>query len=348
MLGTETGVTNASSTKLLKKGTRPGVGISEDKLIPRLKVIERLKKILQPNEDQSFYHVVCGEHGTGKTTLTRIASREAGQDKDRGIQGGAGVIYVDIPPDFKDLGDAFGKAINFAFEENISFTVQLGRKILGTTKDKSEISEWKRAMKAFKRASATYKAKHGKSPVIIYDNVSRLVHKNPEVLDILQDDAKDNADYQNYIAVFVSSEGSVPRRMESRSAWSRAENPIEIGDLSKEESINYLIDKRKVKKEEAEKLYELVGGRIIDLRRVANKSLAGQNFEVIKQKESIKALLDSKELDFTAFMELFNNYEEASEVLEKNIFAYHPEKKHRELPVSISRILYSGKVRYIH
>ena len=61
-----------------------------------------------------------------------------------------------------------------------------------------------------------YKAKHGKPPVIVYDNVSRLVNKSPEILDILQDDAKDNADNRKYVAVFVSSEGSVPRRMECK------------------------------------------------------------------------------------------------------------------------------------
>ena len=52
---------------------------------------------------------------------------------------------------------------------------------------------------------------------------------------------------------------------------------IEIGDLSKEESIKYLIKKRKVK--EAKRLYELVGGRIIDLKSVADKFLDGKSFE---------------------------------------------------------------------
>lgn len=54
---------------------------------------------------------------------------------------------------------------------------------------------------------------------------------------------------------------------------------MEISDLSKEESINYLVNKRKIKKEEAEKLYNLVGGYIIDLKYVADKSLAKQSFE---------------------------------------------------------------------
>ncbi|CAG8662707.1 783_t:CDS:2, partial [Ambispora leptoticha] len=242
----------------VEKGTRPGAGISSDKFVPRPEIVERLKIIFQPYEDQSFYNMVCGEHETGKTILIRIASSEVGH----------GVIYVDIPANFNELGEAFGKAINFAFEERISFTEQLMGKIFGEINDKPKVSKWERAIKAFKRAGAVYKAKHNKPPVIVYDNVSRLAHKNPEILDILQDDAKDNADDRKYIAVFVSSEGSVPRRMESRSAWSRADKPVmEIGDLSEKESIDYLINKRKINSVEAKKLYELISEVISENER---------------------------------------------------------------------------------
>ena len=61
-----------------------------------------------------------------------------------------------------------------------------------------------------------YKAKHGKPPVIVYDNISKIVNENPKILDILQDDAKKNADDRKYIAIFVSSEGSVLQRMECK------------------------------------------------------------------------------------------------------------------------------------
>ena len=107
--------------KIVEKGTRPVVGVSDDKLIPRPEIIERLKNILQPCKDQSSYYVVCGEHGTGKTTLTRIASNEVG----------CGVIYVDIPANFEELGEAFRKAINFASVDHVSLLGRLMRKIDG-------------------------------------------------------------------------------------------------------------------------------------------------------------------------------------------------------------------------
>ena len=68
---------------------------------------------------------------------------------------------------------------------------------------------------------------------------------------------------------------------------------MEIGDLSEKESKDYLIkrctikeEKRgkiikvcKIKDEEVDELYKLVGGRIVDLKSVADKFLAGQTFE---------------------------------------------------------------------
>jgi len=66
----------------------------------------------------------------------------------------------------------------------------------------------------------------------------------------------------------------------ARSAWSRADKPvIEIGDLNEKESMEYLINKRKINSVEAKKLYDLVGGRIVELKGTADKFLAGQSFE---------------------------------------------------------------------
>ena len=61
--------------------------------------------------------MVCGEIGTGKTMLTKIASSEVGH----------GVIYVDIPSNVEEVGEAFEKALNYSFE---SYTVRLMKKIL--------------------------------------------------------------------------------------------------------------------------------------------------------------------------------------------------------------------------
>ncbi|CAG8442788.1 5474_t:CDS:2 [Acaulospora morrowiae] len=314
---------NRSLIKAIEKGTRPKTEVSVDNFISRHIIVDYLKNILQPDSDQSFYYVDCGEHGSGKTTLVRIASSEVGR----------GVIYVDVPSDVEDFGLAFGKALNFAFEERISFTQQLTRK-LGNTNGNRDDLLWKRALKAFKRGAKEYKAKYNKPAVIVYDNVSRLVHKNPEILDILQDDSKDNADDNIYIAVFVSSEGSVSRIMESRSSWSRAKTPMEIGDLSEEESIKYQTEIYMII-EKAEELYQLVGGRILELKDVVSDFLSKQSIEakLLKGQEHheagkriIDALLNSKEISIKEFRDLFADEKEHGGVLEANVFAYNPSR----------------------
>ncbi|CAB4434517.1 unnamed protein product [Rhizophagus irregularis] len=328
--------------KTIEKGTKlPDISKCND-IIPRTAILNQLKEILQPTEYHSSYHMICGEFGTGKTLLIRTAAKEVGH----------GIIYVDVPSNIKDFGIAFGEALNFAFEEDITFTRQLIRKI-GGTEDESNIPKWNKALNAFKRISKAYKSKHNKPPVIIYDNVSRLARIDPDILYILQDDAKDNADDGSYIAVFVSCEGVVPRMMMSRSTWSRAISPpMEISDISKEESMNYLIQKRNINEETAKELYQLVGGRILELKTVANDILADRDIEDIKKqklieieqrffsaklfksqkyhkigKRAINTLLDSKEININVFIDFFKNndekYEEYKEVLGANVFAYH-------------------------
>ncbi|CAI2177568.1 3892_t:CDS:10, partial [Funneliformis geosporum] len=185
---------------IFEEGTRPVINVSDDEFFPRPIIVNHLKAIFQPAKHHSRYYTVYGEHGTGKTTLIRLASREVGH----------GVVYVDVPHVVNNFGKAFGEAINFAFEEDVSYNKQLRRK-LGNTDNESDDPKWVRALIAFQRAAEAYKVKYDRPMVIVYDNISRL---DPETIRILQNGAKDNADSRTYIAVFVSSEGSVPKIME--------------------------------------------------------------------------------------------------------------------------------------
>ncbi|CAB5394634.1 unnamed protein product [Rhizophagus irregularis] len=181
-----------------------------------------------------------------------------------------GVIYVEIPSDTEDkdvehFGKAFRKSLNFRFEEHISFTAQLMKKILGDNGEADRRPKWRRALEAFKNSGTVYKTKHNKLPVIYLSAVKEV----------------------------------------SQEEWS---------------------------------LVVLVTCETSKLKTVADDFLNGQSFEVNtaqllrKQlhhevgKKAIKALLDSKELGFTTFIEFFDNYEEVDKVLETNIFSYHLEK----------------------
>ncbi|RGB44130.1 hypothetical protein C1646_748835 [Rhizophagus diaphanus] len=82
----------------------------------------------------------------------------------------------------------------------------------------------------------------GKALNFATENWCRLAHVDPDIVHILQDDAKDSADDGSYIAIFVSSEEVVPK--------------ITM-NISEEESMNYLIEKYKIDEEIAKELYQL-------------------------------------------------------------------------------------------
>ncbi|RIB16593.1 hypothetical protein C2G38_2038438 [Gigaspora rosea] len=213
-------------------------------MVPRLQTLASLMKIFQPNvKDFANYHIVVGEHGSGITTLSVIAARKVGR----------GVIYVNIQGDteeLEDLGNALGEAINF--NEGVSLTGYLTQKIMGSDSIRLGSSKkWKSALDAFERAAAAYKKKYKQPPVLVFDNISVLSKSFPKILDQLQERAKEAADKKKYIVVFVTSNGSVPKRMFERSAWSRAAKGIlEIGDLTENEAIDYLTNKHKISKKQ--------------------------------------------------------------------------------------------------
>jgi hypothetical protein len=125
-------------------------------------------------------------------------------------------------------------------------------------------------LKGFSDFAIKYKREYKRVPVLIIDNANRLAQKQPTLLTQIQGYAKDGADKGTISVVFVSSEGRVPRCMiDDASSWSRHGHIIEIGDISKEEALQYL-KFRKIDEKQAAQVYELVGGRITHLKSVAD------------------------------------------------------------------------------
>ncbi|CAI2177224.1 537_t:CDS:2, partial [Funneliformis geosporum] len=94
--------------------------------------------------------------------------------------------------------------------------------------------------------------------------------------------------------------------------------PIEIGDLTKEESIEYLVNKRKIKEEAANN-----GRAFKDIKQsilsITEKKLKSARIDP-KQKyhkvacQIINSLLTTKELEYMKYLQIFDNVEESQSV----------------------------------
>lgn len=72
------------------------------------------------------------------------------------------------------------------------------------------------AKDVLKKRGAEYARKNERPLVVVIDNVNRLAKKNPQILEELQDFAKDTADRRTLRVVFVASEGNAPRFLEGK------------------------------------------------------------------------------------------------------------------------------------
>jgi len=156
---------------------------------------------------------------------------------------------------------------------------------------------------------------------------------------------------------FVAIEGHTPRQIEELSESSRlSQQIIEIGDLHEQRALQYLIEYGKVNDEIAKGIYNVAGGRLtlmkqalsllnrgFDLKEIKDEFVhcALREFEDIllpqdpaevtdKQKEVWKNIIKihdtpSKEISYIEFVEALTKI--TGELLQKNIFAYHPKRK---------------------
>ncbi|CAF0775772.1 unnamed protein product [Rotaria sordida] len=258
-----------------RHGSCPNFKFKEEQLLERKSLLNSLITILTPVADKlvSSYYIVLGEHGVGKSTLIRQAAREVGR----------GVIYVYVPSNVEKFGTAFARAINFDFKEHIRLSTWIESTMFGAPPDDGKEESWERVLIIFEKYAIDFKKKYGCVPVLIFDNCDMLAEKNPEMLEILQDTAKTAIDDSSWITVFIMSVGVPFEQMEGRSSITRASSFLEISDLSEEESMTYLIEKRNLSQEMAKDLYNLFGGRIKSLQSAASKLESGVSFRTIRK-----------------------------------------------------------------
>jgi hypothetical protein len=112
-----------------------------------------------------------------------------------------GIIYVNIPIEC-DLEDKVAMAMRNALGWSPDLLIDSGK----------PASEGEVLQVLFRHA-IKYKQEYKRVPVLIIDNANRLAQKQPRLLDLFQDYAKDTADNGIVTVIFMLSEGRVPRHM---------------------------------------------------------------------------------------------------------------------------------------
>ena len=141
--------------------------------------------------------------------------------------------------------------------------------------------------------------------VLILDNASKLDEQLPNTMRKLQEKAKLWADTNTVKLVFVTSEDHTEFVMQSsHSNWSRAATPLNIGDLSENEAVDFLTspgvldcDKNTepmMDVEAAKHIHRIVGGRMLHLVTFKHECKDGtplaHTLKRLKEKETEKLL----------------------------------------------------------
>ncbi|KAI9782085.1 MAG: hypothetical protein M1839_005431 [Geoglossum umbratile] len=296
--------------------------------LPRDALASEARELITPEKEPQGYSLVIGEHGTGKTSLIQLIVNSLKKPK--------GVVYVMIP-NTDDVNtnptiviDAVKKALGWSVDP-----------VLDSRDTATTIFE---VFDVFSRVALRYRNAHQAIPVLVVDNTNKLPTL---LLAQFQDFAKEASDSGIATVIFVSSEGRIPRRMRERSAWSRVQRVFEIGDVSRDEALQYLrlhgIDDKT-----AAQIYELVGGRMILLKSTARNIQKGVRIDDLRHalfnetddrlrvtgmlpggefhkqgKAIISKLLKENVISNYTYWTTVGDDKIGEEMLQKNVFSYH-------------------------
>ena len=313
--------------------------------IKRPDVEKKLEEFFYPTpagDLSASYVLIVGEHGTGKSTAVRRVVRER--------EGINGTIYVNVPDDIRFFGGVVASAMGMP-DTVVDIKSGVIRRINQETKEVRELplseepsATWARASLVIRGAASNFYDKHKRPAVLIIDAAERLAKKNPAFFEQLQDFAKDRTDEGSLRVVFVSSDGSVLEQFQSRSAWSRAIDPFEVGDISDKAAVEFLTRKGVAEKQAEEAVRDITGGRFELLRKFVeswaakgNESTRQELFKATRESlrlggfdpthKFFRALVSQKRIDIDPARNMWGDKHIASlrALLEKNIIAAHPD-----------------------
>jgi Cdc6-like AAA superfamily ATPase len=148
--------------------------------VQRPDVKAEIEKII--SAPAGIYHIIVGNHGTGKTTIVEQIAREK-----------SGVLYISIRGDEKDPNAALYQALENALLGDRYPTSLLGEmwKYInnGIPLHQSTKSDYRDLLIEFEQLAARFQSEHGRPAVLIFDNID-LIARDPKLLYRLQKGAK--------------------------------------------------------------------------------------------------------------------------------------------------------------
>ena len=193
------------------------------------------------------------------------------------------------------------------------------------------------------KAASEYKRKHGLAPCLVLDSMDIVARDNEHLFRLVQNFAKMCADKRILRVVFVFSDGTALPLLESNSAVSRADESLEVGDLTDAEAIAYLDSTLRVPHERAKEMVQsITGGRLSLLNKYGSKQVPIASIKQRLDAQTEDVLLDVGILPsdtlFETLVDATNGKVIVSEahkivpaaktdqLLRRNIILQHPDK----------------------
>jgi KaiC/GvpD/RAD55 family RecA-like ATPase len=305
-------------------------------------VIADLERFIFPQDGDTKYVVIVGEHGTGKSTAVRSVVRNRTGDK--------GAVYVNTPLDVYKFSRVLATAVDFTWDVidlpgGVRRMLSLTAKEETTPKRADEpLGSFTAVAGAIAAAAVKFKQQHGRPAVLIIDSAEIIAKDNPAFFAKMQDFAKQMTDAGNLRLVFVFSDGTAPEQMQSRSAWSRAHKQVyEVGDIPDADAVKYLVEGRVPQTQAEEAVRTITGGRFELLTDYVNVYAAAGNattrdnlyrqvqkgldeVNVDSRHAIFRDLLENKRIDDHAARLLWGGESTVIRaLLAKNIIAAHPD-----------------------
>ena len=193
------------------------------------------------------FGIIFGPPGCGKSYMVRALCNKHPQ----------GVLYLEAQQSI-DISQVFRESIGLT-STVIDFLMQrLNAQWYGRNTELSLICGY------LEKAASKYKLMHGKVPVIFIDAADVLAKQDEKLFRDLVHFAKVNANDENLIVVFISSDATILPIVQSMPACANRSTFFSVGDLTDEDAMQYL-KQNGLSEDSSRVLVDYVDGHIVDL-----------------------------------------------------------------------------------